>query len=64
MAVRRRRPAVVLAAIAAMLVLLWTSCSSGAGEQLNYAVDGTLTTYNVNTVAGAASAPTGVPRGR
>ena len=57
MAVRRRRPAaVVLAAIAAMLVPLWTSCSSGAGEQLNYAVDGTLTTYNVNTVAGAASA--------
>lgn len=39
-----------------MLVPLWTSCSSGAGEQLNYAVDGTLTTYNVNTVAGAASA--------
>lgn len=57
MAVRRRCPAaVVLAAIAAMLVPLWTSCSSGAGEQLNYAVDGTLTTYNVNTVAGAASA--------
>lgn len=57
MAVRRRRPAaVVLAAIAAMLVPLWTSCSSGAGEQLNYAVDGTLNTYNVNTVAGAASA--------
>lgn len=57
MAVRRRRPAaVVLAAIAAMLVPLWTSCSSGAGEQLNYAVDGTLNTYNANTVAGAASA--------
>lgn len=57
MAVRRRRPAaVVLAAITAMLLPLWTSCSSGAGEQLNYAVDGTLTTYNVNTVAGAASA--------
>lgn len=58
MAVRRRRPAaVVLAAVIAMLVpLCVTSCSAGAGEQVNYAVDGTLTTYNTNTVAGAASA--------
>lgn len=58
MAVRRRRPAaVVLAAVVAVLAPLWmTSCSGGAGEQVNYAVDGTLTTYNTNTVVGAASA--------
>ena len=58
MAVRRRRPAaVVLAAVVAVLApLCMTSCSGGAGEQVNYAVDGTLTTYNTNTVVGAASA--------
>jgi len=58
MALRRRRPAaVVLVALTAMLASLGVaSCSGGAGEQVNYAVDGNLTTYNTNTVAGAASA--------
>lgn len=58
MAVRRRRPAaVVLAAVVAVVASLSAaSCSAGVGDQVNYAVDGTLTTYNTNTVAGAASA--------
>jgi len=32
-----------------------SSCSSGPAESIDYAVDGLLTTYNTNTVAGAAS---------
>lgn len=32
------------------------SCSSSPASEITYAVDGTLTTYNTNTVAGAASA--------
>ncbi len=33
-----------------------SSCSSSPASEITYAVDGTLTTYNTNTVAGAASA--------
>ncbi|MGI9124581.1 MAG: ABC transporter substrate-binding protein, partial [Mycobacterium sp.] len=33
-----------------------TSCAQSAAEQVNYAVDGVLNTYNTNTVPGAASA--------
>ena len=33
-----------------------TSCSNAAADQVNFAVDGALSTYNTNTVAGAASA--------
>jgi peptide/nickel transport system substrate-binding protein len=33
-----------------------TSCSTDPAEQVNYAVDGKLTSYNTNTVSGAASA--------
>ncbi|MET0758557.1 MAG: ABC transporter substrate-binding protein [Mycobacterium sp.] len=32
-----------------------TSCSGGHADEIDYAVDGALTTYNINTVAGAAS---------
>jgi peptide/nickel transport system substrate-binding protein len=32
-----------------------SSCSRTAADKIDYAVDGTLTTYNTNTVAGAAS---------
>src|SRR5215207_7266681 len=32
-----------------------SSCSGSAASEITYAVDGTLTTYNTNTVAGAAS---------
>ena len=33
-----------------------TGCAGSAAEQVNYAVDGVLTSYNTNTVPGAASA--------
>lgn len=46
--------------MAATLALLaptaLTACSGGAAEQVNYAVDGVLSSYNTNTVGGAASA--------
>src|SRR5436189_4918402 len=31
------------------------ACSAGPADSVDYAVDGTLVTYNTNTVAGAAS---------
>src|SRR5690349_24639515 len=31
------------------------ACSAGPADSIDYAVDGTLITYNTNTVAGAAS---------
>jgi peptide/nickel transport system substrate-binding protein len=33
-----------------------SACSESTADEITYAVDGTLTTYNTNTVAGAASA--------
>ncbi len=57
----RRRPlrlrglAVVAAGVIAVPLVL-TSCGRTAADEIAYAVDGTLTTYNTNTVAGAASA--------
>ena len=53
--ISRRRPAVVAAAAAALIAAALTSCSSSSAEQINYAVDGNLATYNANTVVGAAS---------
>ena len=44
------------AAVAAGAPFALTACSGSAAEQVDYAVDGTLTTYNTNTVTGAASA--------
>ena len=53
-----RRAATV--SIAAALALLapgsLAACGSGVADQINFAVDGTLGTYNTNTVNGAASA--------
>lgn len=51
---RRRAaiPAVVLSLVAALGL---SACSRGPAEELDYAVDGTLVTYNTNTVVGAAS---------
>jgi len=58
MALTRRRAAAV--AVATALTVLapgaLAACSGGAAEQINFAVDGLLTTYNTNTVTGAASA--------
>lgn len=54
----RYRRATVLAMVAVLTVLtpVATGCSGGAVERIDYAVDGVLSTYNTNTVAGAASA--------
>ncbi len=54
----RRFPgvAVAVAAVAALVGSIGlTSCSQGAADQIDYAVDGSLVTYNTNTVNGAAS---------
>jgi peptide/nickel transport system substrate-binding protein len=47
-------PVGLAAALAAASTL--TACSTGASGQIDYVVDGTLITYNTNTVVGAASA--------
>lgn len=51
----RHWTAVVAAAAVLVAPLLVTSCSKKPAEQLEYAVDGPLPSYNPNTVAGAAS---------
>jgi peptide/nickel transport system substrate-binding protein len=52
----RGRGAIAVAAVAALLAAMGlTSCSQGASDQIDYAVDGSLVTYNTNTVNGAAS---------
>ena len=57
MAFRYRRATVVaLAVVLAALTPMATGCSGGAVGRVDYAVDGALSTYNTNTVAGAASA--------
>lgn len=55
---RRRFPwrITVLSAVLALVGALGlTSCSDSAADSIDFAVDGTLFTYNTNTVAGAAS---------
>ena len=51
----RRRIAATAAAVSLAGSLGLSSCSSGQADQIDYAVDGMLTTYNTNTVAGVAS---------
>ena len=50
----RWTPAGLAALLAATCTL--TACSGSAASQIDYVVDGTLVTYNTNTVVGAASA--------
>ncbi|WP_328355130.1 ABC transporter substrate-binding protein [Mycobacterium sp. NBC_00419] len=55
----RRRGAAALSAAAVVGVLAagtLSACTGSAAEQVNYAVDGMLISYNTNTVSGAASA--------
>ena len=53
----RRRAATSLSAVLTVLASAGLSgCGDKAVESVNYAVDGSLHTYNTNTVAGAASA--------
>jgi peptide/nickel transport system substrate-binding protein len=49
------RNAVVAAVLSLIGGLGLSSCSAGPANTIDYAVDGTLVTYNTNTVAGAAS---------
>lgn len=54
---RARRTAAAAAAILTLAgSMALASCGSGAAKEIDYAVDGTLPTYNTNTVVGAASA--------
>jgi peptide/nickel transport system substrate-binding protein len=50
------RGAVLAAVLSLAAGLGLSSCSSSPADSIEYAVDGTLLTYNTNTVAGAASA--------
>jgi peptide/nickel transport system substrate-binding protein len=53
----RRRPAVSwLVAILIGAASTVSACSGSAADQIDYVVDGALSTYNANTVAGTASA--------
>jgi peptide/nickel transport system substrate-binding protein len=53
----RSLPPAVLAAVALLVMpLTLTSCVATPAQQVDYEVDGALTTYNPNTVEGAASA--------
>lgn len=54
---RRRAAAIAVAAVLGVLApTVLTACSGSPADQINYAVDGRLITYNTNTVSGAASA--------
>src|SRR6476646_1886359 len=53
--VARSRSVVVAAALSLIGGLGLSSCSDSPADAIDYAVDGTLVTYNTNTVAGAAS---------
>jgi peptide/nickel transport system substrate-binding protein len=50
-----RRGTVLAAVLSLAAGLGLSSCSGGPADTIDYAVDGTLITYNTNTVAGAAS---------
>jgi len=51
-----RRTAAIAAFTVALTASGLTGCVGSAADQVNYAVDGVLTTYNTNTVTGAATA--------
>ncbi|MGA5466666.1 ABC transporter substrate-binding protein [Mycobacterium sp. NPDC050041] len=50
-----KRRAVALAAALSITALLASACSGSSADSIDYAVDGSLSTYNTNTVTGAAS---------
>src|SRR6478736_5606362 len=52
---RACRVSVIAAVFAVVGTFGLSACSSGAADAIDYAIDGTLSTYNTNTVAGAAS---------
>ena len=50
-----RRATVVAAVVALVGAVSLAACAGGAADDVDYAVDGRLLSYNTNTVAGAAS---------
>jgi peptide/nickel transport system substrate-binding protein len=56
MTVRPRRGAILAAVLSLVGGFGLTSCAGGSADEIDYAVDGTLVTYNTTTVTGAASA--------
>lgn len=54
--IARARTAVTAATLSVVTAMSLAACSGSSADEIDYAVDGTLTTYNTNTVAGAASA--------
>ena len=58
MSARSRPVALGAATVVALLTLVGTlaACGGGSSDEIDYVVDGTLSTYNTNTVTGAASA--------
>ncbi|MDH6193630.1 peptide/nickel transport system substrate-binding protein [Mycobacterium frederiksbergense] len=55
-AIARARTAVTAATLSLVVGIGLVGCSGSSADVIDYAVDGSLTTYNTNTVAGAASA--------
>src|SRR6478672_12184042 len=58
MTARSWRAAVLAAILSLVGAASLVACSGGAAEEVDYAVDGSLVTYNTNTVVGAASGGT------
>ncbi|MGH3642501.1 MAG: ABC transporter substrate-binding protein [Mycobacterium sp.] len=56
MTARRRRAAMLAAVMSLVGAMGLSACGRGSSDQVDYAVDGALVTYNTNTVVGAASA--------
>jgi peptide/nickel transport system substrate-binding protein len=55
MTARFRRAAILAATLSLIGGLGLSACSGSPADEIDYAVDGTLVTYNTNTVVGAAS---------
>jgi peptide/nickel transport system substrate-binding protein len=55
MSLLRRRGGILAAVLLLVGAIGLSSCSDSPADSIDYAVDGMLTTYNTNTVAGAAS---------
>ena len=55
MTARSRRAAILAATLSLVAGLTLSACAGRPAEDIDYAVDGALSTYNTNTVVGAAS---------
>jgi peptide/nickel transport system substrate-binding protein len=52
---RRQVPVAVAAVLVLVGAITLTACNQGVADEIDYAVDGTLPSYNTNTVTGSAS---------